>query len=129
LYDDVPPFKPLGSVLPAVVRAGGTPITITGTNFFSGASVTVGGVPATTVVFVNSNTLTAVTPANSAGVQNVAVSGPYVSSTGTNILTSTLTNAFTLFWLRPVSDGLTSAMAGNGGRDLELVGGFGCTPI
>jgi hypothetical protein len=55
---------------------GGTPITITGTNFQSGATVTVGGSAATSVVFVNSTTLTAVTPAHAAGKVSVVVTNP-----------------------------------------------------
>lgn len=42
--------------------AGGTAITISGSNFKSGATVTIGGAAASNVVFVNASTLTAVTP-------------------------------------------------------------------
>jgi hypothetical protein len=53
---------------------GGTPITITGAGFVSGTTVTVGGAPATSVVVVDSATVTAVTPAGSFGAADVAVS-------------------------------------------------------
>src|SRR5262249_16856205 len=43
--------------------AGGTAVTITGTNFVAGATVTFGGTAATNVVVVNSTTITATTPA------------------------------------------------------------------
>jgi IPT/TIG domain len=43
--------------------AGGTSVTITGTNFVSGATVTFGGVAATDVVVVNSTTITCTAPA------------------------------------------------------------------
>jgi plastocyanin len=42
--------------------AGGTTLTIKGTNFVSGATVKIGGVDAINVAFVDSTTLTAVTP-------------------------------------------------------------------
>jgi IPT/TIG domain len=53
--------------------AGGTAVTITGTNFTTGATVTFGGTAATNVVVVNSTTITATTPAGSAGAVTVAV--------------------------------------------------------
>ena len=55
---------------------GGTPITITGTNFTGATGVTINGVPATSVVVVNSTTITAVTPPGTAGPQNVVVTTP-----------------------------------------------------
>ena len=53
--------------------SGGTAVTITGTNFFAGATVTIGGVAATNVSVVNNTTITATTPANSSGTVNVVV--------------------------------------------------------
>src|SRR5690348_9874099 len=53
--------------------AGGTSVTITGTNFASGATVTFGTVAATSVVATNSTTITATTPANAAGAVAVTV--------------------------------------------------------
>ena len=47
--------------------AGGTAVTITGTNFAAGATVTFGGAAATNVVVVNSTTITAATPARECG--------------------------------------------------------------
>jgi hypothetical protein len=52
---------------------GGTAITITGTNFAAGATVTIGGTAATNVVVVNSTTITATTPAHAAGAVTVTV--------------------------------------------------------
>ena len=57
----------------AGVIAGGTQITITGTGFDSGAMVTVGGVAATNITFVNSTTITASTPPHAAGSVDVVV--------------------------------------------------------
>jgi len=56
--------------------AGGTAMTINGTNFVSGATVLVGGKPATNVVVVGSQTLTLTTPAHAAGVVNLVVTNP-----------------------------------------------------
>jgi len=43
--------------------AGGTSVTVTGTNLTGATAVTIGGVAATSVVVVNSTTITATTPA------------------------------------------------------------------
>ena len=53
--------------------AGGTAVTITGTNYAAGATVTFGSTAATNVVVVNSTTITATTPAGSAGATTVTV--------------------------------------------------------
>ncbi|MGB6686415.1 MAG: IPT/TIG domain-containing protein, partial [Terracidiphilus sp.] len=55
------------------VDGGGTAVTITGTNFAAGATVTFGGTAASNVVVVNSTTITATTPAGSAGAVTVTV--------------------------------------------------------
>lgn len=54
--------------------SGGTTVTISGSNFASGAIVTIGGTPATSVALVNESTLTAVTGARAAGAADVIVS-------------------------------------------------------
>jgi hypothetical protein len=56
--------------------AGDTSVTITGTGFVSGATVTLGGVPATSVVVGSSTTITAVTGARVAGTVDVVVTNP-----------------------------------------------------
>ena len=68
------------------VAGGGTPITITGTNFVQGfTSVTIGGVAATNVVVAaGGTTLTAVTPAGVPGARNIVVTTPGGSATITN---------------------------------------------
>jgi hypothetical protein len=53
--------------------AGGTSITITGTNFASGATVTVGGTGATSVSVTSATSITATTPAHAAGSADVVV--------------------------------------------------------
>ena len=55
-------------------------MTITGTNFAAGATVTFGGTAATNVVVVNSTTITATTPAGSAGAVTVTVTNPGAQS-------------------------------------------------
>jgi acid phosphatase len=53
--------------------AGGTQVSITGTGFASGATVTFGGVPASNLIVNNSTTITATTPAHAAGGVDVTV--------------------------------------------------------
>ncbi|HEX3355033.1 MAG TPA: IPT/TIG domain-containing protein [Terriglobales bacterium] len=53
--------------------SGGTAVTVTGTGFLSGATLTLGGTAATNVTVANSTTITAMTPAHSAGTVNVVV--------------------------------------------------------
>ena len=56
--------------------AGGTKVKITGTGFVSTPTVLFDGQAATSVVFVDSTTITAVTPAGSAGVVDIEVVNP-----------------------------------------------------
>ena len=53
--------------------AGGTAITISGTGFLSGATVSVGGTAATGVSLVSSSSITATTPAHAGGAATVKV--------------------------------------------------------
>jgi hypothetical protein len=62
--------------------AGGTAVTITGTNFAAGAMVTFGGVAATNVVVTSGTQINATTPAGSAGAVAVTVNGQNASLTG-----------------------------------------------
>ncbi|HHH44495.1 MAG TPA: hypothetical protein ENK49_10195 [Gammaproteobacteria bacterium] len=63
----------IASVVPASgAESGGTPVTITGTLFDPSATVEFGGIGATNVTVVDSNTITAETPAG-AGVVDVTV--------------------------------------------------------
>jgi phospholipase C len=56
--------------------AGGTPVTISGSNFISGATVSFDTNAATNVSVVNASTISAVTPPHAAGVANVSVTNP-----------------------------------------------------
>jgi len=55
--------------------AGGTPVVISGSNFQSGDTVTIGGVAATGVNVTGPGTITAVTGAHAAGLVDVVVTG------------------------------------------------------
>ncbi len=59
--------------------AGGTDVTITGTNFVNGATVAFGGTSAKST-FVNSTSLTCSTPAHAAGAVDVVVTNPDAQS-------------------------------------------------
>ncbi|MDP9130212.1 MAG: IPT/TIG domain-containing protein, partial [Candidatus Binatota bacterium] len=65
--------------------AGGTAVTISGTAFTGVTDVTFGGTPATSFVFINPTTITAVTPAHAAGLVDVNVTAPSGTGTGTNL--------------------------------------------
>ncbi len=83
-----PPAAPTVTVVnPATgSTAGGTAVTITGTNFTGATAVTVGGVAAPFSV-VNVTTINATTGAHAAGVVNVVVTNPNGSGTGTGLFT------------------------------------------
>ena len=68
--------------------AGGTAITITGTGFVAGATVSVGGAACTGVTVVSASSITCTTPAGTVGAKNVVVTN---ADTGA----ATLTGAFT----------------------------------
>jgi hypothetical protein len=82
---------------------GGTAVTISGTNFVSGASVTLGGTAATNVSVVSGTSITATTPAHAAGAVNVVVA----NSSGQS---GTLTNGYTY-----TASGTISFVQGNSG--------------
>jgi hypothetical protein len=77
------------SVSPAAGKtSGGKDVTVNGSNFQNGATISFGGSPATNVVFVNASQLTAKTPAHAPGVVSVTVTNPDATS-------GTLTNGYT----------------------------------
>jgi hypothetical protein len=64
----------LTSAVPTTIyTGGGDEVTITGTGFVAGATVTIDGNPATSVTVVNAHTITCIAPAGSAGAVDVAV--------------------------------------------------------
>ena len=78
--------------------AGGTLLTIAGTSFVSGASVTVGGNAATNVTVVNSTTLKATTAAHAAGTVDIVATfpGPQTTTLPSSFTYSSGTGLFTL---------------------------------
>jgi hypothetical protein len=89
--------------------AGGTSVTISGANFASGASVTFGSAPASNVVVQSSTSLTATTPANSAGAVSVTVTNPGGQSGGQS---GTLSGGFT--YVQPSSVSVRSVTPNTG---------------
>lgn len=69
------PLAPtVSGITPATGQAtGGTAVTITGTNFAAGATVTIGGVAASGVTVTNATTITATTPVHAVGAADVVV--------------------------------------------------------
>ncbi len=86
-YTNPPPS--VTSISPASGPAtGGTSVTITGTGFLSGATVSIGGTAANGVTVVSGTSITATTPAHAAGTATVVVT----NSDGQN---SSLKNGYT----------------------------------
>ena len=86
---------------------GGTTVTISGADFQSGASVTIGGLPAASVTVSNSTTIEAVTPAHASGAAEVTVTN---SSGDSAALPSGFTfHSIDLLWNAPSSSTLTIA--------------------
>ncbi|MHC5018874.1 MAG: IPT/TIG domain-containing protein, partial [Planctomycetota bacterium] len=114
----VPPPSPLAVAPAGGPQAGGTLITITGSAFLSGATVTVGGVAATGVTFVSTGQLTCTTAAMTpqVGPVNIVVTNPDNQS-------GTLTGQFALTGPAPVLM-LAAPTAGiaAGGTTLYLTG-------
>ena len=88
------------------VTAGGTSVTISGSNFVSGATVSIGGTAATSVVVTAPGSITAVTGAHALGTVNVMVTNP-------DTQTGTLTNGFTY-----VTTAKTGDFSGDGSTDM-----------
>ena len=109
----VPPPK-VSSVSPTSgPTAGGTSVTISGTDFVSGATVTFGGAPAA-VGTVASTSITVTTPSGTAGTADVVVTNPDDQS-------STLANGFTYVAMSLTSLNVTTGVQG-GGTAVVLTG-------
>jgi hypothetical protein len=101
---------------PSGSTAGGTGITITGTGFTAGATVTVGGAAATGVTVSGTTTITATTLAHAAGLVDVAVTNPDTQS-------GTLTNAFTYVVPPPTITSMTPTSGPIAGGTLITITG------
>ena len=82
---------------------GGTAITITGTNLTGASSVTVGGAAATTVVVVSATSITAITPAGTAGAKDVKVITPAGTASALGAFTYVTPASPTISSLSPTS--------------------------
>jgi hypothetical protein len=98
----------------------GTTITISGTNFAAGASVSIGGQPATDVVITNDHSITAKTPALAPGAAYDLVVTNTDASTGTltkawvaDFLDVPSSNGFYIYVTTLVSNAITAGI-GNG---------------
>ena len=88
-YTSPNPAPSVGSISPTSgTTAGGTAVTITGTGFFSGATVSFGGTAATGVTVASSTSISASAPAHAVGSVSVAV-------TNTDNQNGTLANGYT----------------------------------
>jgi len=104
------------------LTTGGTPITISGTNFVAGATVALGGTPATGVTVVNSATITAITPVHTLGPVNVTVSGANGES-------GVLTNGYTYVLPPPTLVSITPGSAFRGTSFPVTLTGTNFAPI
>ncbi len=98
--------------------AGGTKLTITGTNLTGTTKVTIGGTDATGIAVVSATEVTAVSPAHAAGVVDVALTTPGG--------TVTKTGAFTYSTPAPAAPTITSVTPATGstagGTKLTITG-------
>ncbi len=113
-------------------QAGSTTITITGTQFTTGASITVGGNNCTSVNVVSSTSITCVTPAGTTGAQTVAITlldSSFASSVGGFSYSPTPTVTAVSPSSARVSGGSTLTITGTGFLSgiVASVGGVNCT--
>lgn len=85
-FENDPPT--VGTVTPnGGTTAGGTAVSLVGTNFNGATAVTFGGTAATSVVVVDDKHITCVSPAKTAGAATVAVTTPAGSGSKANAFT------------------------------------------
>jgi hypothetical protein len=104
LYSGTSTATPTGTLTATAVTpntgppSGGTAITVTGTGFVAGATVLIGGTPATSVSVASATRITARTPAKPAGGYSVQVRNPNGQTANTSrgfLYTSTTSSATT----------------------------------
>ncbi len=99
-FDYTDPPLAISSISPnSGLVAGGTPVTVTGSGFQSGATLSFGGLPANGVNVTSSTQIQAATPAHAAGTVDVQVTNP-------NGKTGTLAQGFTFLGLQITTSGL-----------------------
>ena len=111
----------------------GTAITISGTNLTGASSVKIGGVAATNVIVSNATTITAKTPAGTAGSQTVEVTtvGGTVNKTNGFTYVPAPTIASVSPVSGPITGGTTITMTGSNltGATIVTVGGVEATSV
>ncbi|MDB5167906.1 MAG: cell surface receptor domain protein, partial [Candidatus Saccharibacteria bacterium] len=124
-----PPAQLHAAVVPTVtsvtpnsgLKSGGDSVTITGANFDSAATVKIGATVAASTTWVDSTTLTAVTPAGVAGARDVTVT----NSDGQQAI---LAKAFTYIEPTPTISSVTPAKGPAGGGQSVTITGQNFTP-
>ncbi len=116
-----PPAPTVTSISPTSgPTAGGTSVTITGTNFTSGATVEFGSTAATSVTYTSSTSLTATSPAESAGTVDITVT----TAGGTSATSSADQFTYMTTYITNISPTTASVLS-----DVTLTGdGFGSSP-
>jgi len=131
LFTYIQPAPVVSSISPAnALTTGGSNVTIFGDNFTGATGVTIGGISATSVIVVSNTTITATTPAHSAGIASVVVSIPGATG-GADIfryytppsVSSALTASAT------VGSVFTYTITGSGGSGSYLTNSFTATPL
>jgi hypothetical protein len=120
-YNASNPAPTVGSITPnSGPVAGGTAVTITGTGFLAGATVSLGGTAATGVNVVSSTSITATTAAHAAGAVTVTV-------TNSDAQSGSLTNGYTYRNPAPTVTSITpNTGTSAGGTSVTITGtGFG----
>lgn len=107
----------LNSITPSnVFKTGGDTITISGANFQDTPSVLIDGISATSVTFIDSNTISVVVPAHATGVVDVIITNP-----DSQVVTSTA--ALTYTELAPIVNSITpNAGPTLGGTEVTISG-------
>ena len=89
-FNGTAPAPTVTNISPATgSTAGGTAITITGTDFTGATAVTIDGTAATNVIVVSSTSITATTPAGTVGTASVEVTTPSGTNAANTLFTYT----------------------------------------
>src|SRR2546422_4288893 len=104
------PSRPVSALSPSSgTSSGGTAVTLTGTGFTAGATVSLGGTATTNVTVVSSTSLTATTAAHAAGAVDVVV-------TNSDGQSGTLTGGYTYTNPAPTVSAISPSSGTSGGR-------------
>jgi hypothetical protein len=112
------PAPTVASIAPAEGSvSGGTSVTITGTNFVDGATVTIGGAAATEVIIASATSITATAPVGAVGAADVTVSNA-------DLQADTLTGGYTYLAIPPPTVASIAPVEGSmaGGTSITITG-------